>query len=181
MATSTSTVKIRRMDPVPFVMMGILVLGTISVLVVNGAHPLVPAGVFGCVVLMIGVFAYLDGPAAYLAAGPARVVVGNSYVRYDVPRGRLVSTSTMELLGLYLVLDDGSKIRLRVFDPAMRGSTYRSPGRSMAAANRILDVLRSAPVTDDGGRVTRHIRWLSVGLTALPFVLLATLIVAARR
>ena len=47
MAISTSTVKIRRMDPVPFVMMSILVLGTIGVLVVNGAHPVVPAGVFG--------------------------------------------------------------------------------------------------------------------------------------
>jgi hypothetical protein len=98
-----------------------------------------------------------------------------------VPLARITDVSSLEYLNLYLVLDDGKKIRLRVFDPALRGSTYRSPQLGARRAGAITDAITSAPTVNNGTQaVVRRLRWVNVTLIVLPFPSAAAILALGR-
>jgi hypothetical protein len=179
---TSAPVTIRRMDALPFVLTGILVVGSIAAPLYNHDLPFEGTALFYSVALAIVVMAYVDGPAAYVAVRPGRVVVGNWLRRYTVPRARIADVGTLEYLNLYLVLDDGERIRLRVFDPAIVASTSRRPRHGASRARAITEAVMKGPVEDDGTReVTRRLRWLNLALICLPFVAAAAVLVVGSR
>ena len=116
-----------------------------------------------------------------MAAGPSLVVVGNSFLRYDVPRARVASIGSPDHYDLKLTLDDGSAIPLRVFEPALRRSV-RGSARHGTGRARIQEALGDKPApASDAGVVRRRVRWGSVAVLALPFASAAAIIVTARR
>jgi hypothetical protein len=174
-------VKIRRWDASPFIIGGILITGSVAAPLYNHDLPFEGTGLFYSVALLILAVMYVDGPAAYVAVGPAHVVVGNWLWKYRVPRARVADVSTLEYLDLFLVLDDGQKVRLRVFEPAISASTYRSPRHSAGRARAITDAVTTAPMVDDGTRtVTRRLRWINTALLCVPFAAAATIVIASR-
>jgi hypothetical protein len=175
------TAKIRRMDAFPFVVMGMVVFGTAGAIAINGVHDGAIEGVAFGAFLLLAVVAYLDGPVAYLAAGPSLVVVGNSFVRYDIPRARAVSVDSRSNDTLKLLLDDGSAIAPRVFAPAM-GRPWSGPARHSMARARIQEAMGDKPAPASGdGVVRRRVRWGSVTVLCLPLVSAAAIVVSAHR
>jgi membrane protein CcdC involved in cytochrome C biogenesis len=175
----SAPVKIRRMDALPFILIGILVVGSVGAPLYNHDLPVEGTALFYAVALAIAVMAYVDGPAAYLAVGPSHVVIGNWIWRYVVPRSRITDVGSLEYLNLYLLLDDGRKIRLRVFDPAVVASTSRSPRHGARRARAITEAITNSPIEEDGSQaVIRRLRWFNVVLIGLPFAAVAAILVA---
>lgn len=98
---------IRRMDKLPFVVMGLFVGAAVSLVFASRTSALTL--VILPILLVMIVVAYLGGPAAYILVTQTHVIVGNPLVEYTVPR---VLTDGIQSYGRPDI-----KLRVRGHDP----------------------------------------------------------------
>ncbi|WP_426512732.1 hypothetical protein ACPPVO_20100 [Dactylosporangium sp. McL0621] len=160
---------IRRMDLLPFLVGGGVILIFPIAVAANQPSPWLPVGLLGCAAALVVVFAYLDGPAVTFTVDPARVVVGNTFVRYEVPRSRITGFATAEYLSLRMVLDDGRKISVRVWEPAMLSVSSIRPGTADARMRPVVELVERTPAgPGPGGPVLRRPRVGNILLATAP-------------
>jgi hypothetical protein len=90
-------------------------------------------------------FLYLDGPSATVAVTPSHVVVGNPFVRYQVPRQLFRGFSRDLPPGLMLA--DGTDIRLYAFAPALVGANARRYPAYHRRMTKLLAAMQAVPET----------------------------------
>jgi hypothetical protein len=172
---------IRRRDALPFLVGGGAILVFALGVAANWPAPWLPAGLVGCAAAGVAVFAYLDGPAVSFTVDPSQVVVGNTFVRYEVPRSRVNGFTTVEYLSLRMVLDDGRRISVRVWEPAMRAAMSIRPGTADARMRSVVELLERTPARSDiGGPVVRRPRVGNILLAAAPLLAAFALLAVAR-
>ena len=76
---------LRRLDWPPFFFGGMVFFGYVGAMVYDWPVPLPALVLTGSTVAGVLTYLYLDGPAVSLTVGPDRVVVRNTFLRYDGP------------------------------------------------------------------------------------------------
>jgi hypothetical protein len=164
------------MDPLPFVLSGMMILGYLALPVLSSVPP-VPYALLGCAFLGIVVCCYLTGPAASLTVLPDKVIVKNAFVRYDIPR-KLIQ-NMVEFEGLSLKLDVGTRrITIGAWEPALVASTNRSRSASAARTRRVAALFDSVPaiISTENEVETRWRAW-NIALAVTPALSFAAVLV----
>jgi hypothetical protein len=159
-----------RRDWPPFFLGGLALVGYLGAMVYTWPVPLPALILTGCTVAGTLIFLYLDGPAVSLTVGPERVVVRNTFVRYDVPRHQIDRLDELVGYSLKLRLRDGRRIALRVWDPALVRTVARRPSRHAQRTHAIARLLTDVPEHASVGEVERHWRYGHLTLALAPFV-----------
>jgi hypothetical protein len=124
----------------------------------------------GCTVAGVIIYCYLDGPAVSLTVGPDRVVVRNTFLRYDVPRHQIDRLDELVGYSLKLRLRDGRRIAIRVWEPALVRTVARRPSQHDQRTHAVAQLLTDVPATAGVGEVERHWRYGHLALSLAPFV-----------
>ena len=139
----SGSVRIRRLQPLPFLIAGLLAAGTVIAFAEIGLGQIALLSPFLCWALLFAVIAYVDGPSAFVTISPSWIVVGNALFRYVVPRARL-SEMTRAYLNFRLELDDGAEIRLQVFERAVAAG-FPSPRQAGGGPRESWPPSRASP------------------------------------
>jgi hypothetical protein len=131
--------------------------------------------VIAVVLVAFECWAYLDGPASFVAITDRRVEVGNMFRRYSVPRSQVEEFSAGEIW-LDLNVKDHKPIRVRAATPPLSPGQSGSGRRYVVQAKRLNDALAATRAASVAGSVESRVRPVSVLVALLPFVLLALLL-----
>jgi hypothetical protein len=161
---------LRRLDWPPFFLGGMVFFGYVGAMVYDWPVPLGALILTGTTVAGVLIFLYLDGPAVSLTVRPDRVVVCNTFLRYDVPRHQIDRLDELVGYSLKLRLRNGRRIALRVWEPALVRPVARRPSRHDQRTHTIAQLLTDVPAVASSGEVDRHWRYGHLALALAPFV-----------
>jgi len=161
---------LRRLDRPPFFLGGLVLAGYIGTMVYDWPVPTAALVLTGTTVAGVLIYLYLDGPAVSLTVGPDRVVVRNTFLRYDIPRHHIDKLEELAGYSLRMRLDDGRRIALKVWEPALVRAITRRPSRHSQHTHAIAQLLTDIPAAPSVGEVERRWRYAHLALALAPFV-----------
>jgi hypothetical protein len=161
---------LRRLEWLPFFLAGVALIGYIGGMAYNWPVPLPAVILVGCGAVGAAISCYLDGPAVSFTVGPDRVVVRNTFLRYEVPRHQIDKLEELVGYSLKLRLRDGRRIPIRVWEPSMQRAIARSPARHAKRTHAIAQLLTDVPAVASVCDVERHWRYGHLALALAPFV-----------
>jgi hypothetical protein len=164
---------LRRLDWPPFFLGGLVLVGYVGTMVYDWPVPLPALILTGCTAAGVIIYCYLDGPAVSLTVGRDRVVVRNTFLRYDVPRHQIDRLEELVGYSLKLRLRDGRRIALRVWEPALVRTTARRPSRHDQRTHGVAQMLTDVPAGASVGEVERHWRYAHLALALAPIMVFA--------
>jgi hypothetical protein len=162
---------LRRLDWPPFFLSGLVGVGYVGAMVYDWPVPLAALILTGATAGGAIIYCYLDGPAVSLTVGPDRVVVRNTFLRFDVPRHQIDRLEELAGYSLKLRLLDGRRIKLRVWEPALVRTVARRPSRHDQRTHAVAQLLTEVPATASTGEVARHWRYGHIALALAPFLI----------
>lgn len=159
-------VVLRRMDKLPILLAAISTVGLVGAAVTNWRDP-EALPMTSSVLAAILVLCYLGGPAAYVVVTPSILEVANPFVRYRIPRRRIVDYVDQGWSELRLRIDDGSRVVVAAVVPGLTQHQRQPHHVLQTKVNRLRQLIDQVPDAPCADPVRRQIRYDNIALVVI--------------